>query len=147
MQSSYSYRYFGEQLVAKGIITEQQLNEALERQRTTMTNRKLGEILVRLGYISKSHVTEGLAEQLGIPIINLAEREIPPRIRAMLDGSIATLYRVVPVEECNGVLTVATSDPTNINTLDNLSRLLDRQIEPVLSTPEHITEALARYYG
>jgi type IV pilus assembly protein PilB len=145
MQSSYSY--FGEQLVAKGIITEQQLNEALERQRTTMTNRKLGEILVRLGYISKSHVTEGLAEQLGIPIINLAERDIPPRIRAMVDGSIATLYRVVPVEERNGVLMVATADPTNINTLDNLSRLLDRQVDPVLSTQEHISEALARYYG
>lgn len=145
MQSSYSY--FGEQLVAKGVITEQQLKEALERQRTTMSNRKLGEILVRLGYISKSHVTEGLAEQLGIPIVNLAEREVPPRIRAMVDGSIATLYRVVPVEERNGVLMVATADPTNINTLDNLARLLDRPVEPVLSTPEHISESLARYYG
>jgi type IV pilus assembly protein PilB len=145
MQSSYSY--FGEQLVAKEIITQQQLDEALERQRTTMSNRKLGEILVRLGYISKSHVTEGLAEQLGIPIINLVEREIPPRIRAMVDGSIATLYRIVPVEERNGVLMVATADPTNINTLDNLSRLLDRPVDPVLSTPEHISEALGRYYG
>jgi len=145
MQSSYSY--FGQQLVNKGIITEQQLKEALDRQNTTMSNRKLGEILVRLGYISKSHVTEGLAEQLGIPIINLAEREIPPRIRALVDGSIATLYRVVPVEERDGVLMVATADPTNINTLDNLARLLDRPVEPVLSTPEHISEALARYYG
>ena len=97
MQTSYSY--FGEQLVAKEIITQEQLEEALQRQRTTMSNRKLGEILVRLGYISKSHVTEGLAEQLGIPIVNLAERDIPPRIRALVDGSIATLYRVVPVEE------------------------------------------------
>ena len=145
MQTSYSY--FGEQLVAKGIITQEQLEEALQRQQTTMTNRKLGEILVRLGYISKTHVTEGLAEQLGIPIVNLAEREIPPRIRAIVDGSIATLYRVVPVEERDGVLLVATSDPTNINTLDNLSRLLDRPVEPVLSSTEHIAEALARYYG
>ena len=145
MQSSYSY--FGQQLVDKGIIKPEQLEEALERQRTTMTNRKLGEILVRLGYISKSHVTEGLAEQLGIPIVNLAERDIPPRIRAIVDGSIATLYKVVPVEERDGVLMVATDDPTNINTLDNLSRLLDRPVDPVLASTEQISEALARYYG
>ncbi len=145
MQSSY--KYFGELLVEKGIIKQEQLEEALERQRTTMSNRKLGEILVRLGYISKSQVIEGLAEQLGIPIVNLAEREISPRIRATVDGSVATLYRVVPVEERDGVLLVATIDPTNINTLDNLSRLLDRPVEPVLATPEQISEALARYYG
>ena len=42
---------------------------------------------------------------------------------------------------------IATADPTNINTLDNLARLLDRPVEPVLSSPEHIAEALARYYG
>ncbi len=145
MQTTYSY--FGQQLVAKGIITQAQLDEALQRQRTTMSNRKLGEILVRLGYISRTHITEGLANQLGIPIINLSEREVPARIRSMVDGSIATLYRVVPIEERGDTLIVATSDPTNINTLDNLSRLLDRPVEPALSTPEHITEALARYYG
>lgn len=145
MQTMYSS--FGKQLVDKKIITQQQLEEALHRQQTTMSNRKLGEILVRLGYLSKSQIIEALAEQLGLPLIDLAERDIPPRIRALMEGSIATLYRVVPLEERGSTLIVATSDPTNINTLDNLSRLLDRPIEPALSTPEGITEALGRYYG
>ena len=124
MQTMYSS--FGKQLVDKKIITQQQLEEALHRQQTTMSNRKLGEILVRLGYLSKSQIIEALAEQLGLPLIDLAERDIPPRIRALMEGSIATLYRVVPLEERGSTLIVATSDPTNINTLDNLSRLLDR---------------------
>lgn len=145
MQSGYSL--FGQRLVERGIITQQHLDEAVHRQQTTMAHRKLGEILVRLGHISKSHITEGLADQLGIPIIKLSEREIPERIRSLVDGGIATLYRVVPVEERGKTLVVATADPTNINNLDNLSRLIDRPVEPVLSMPEDITAALNKYYG
>jgi type IV pilus assembly protein PilB len=145
MQTTYSY--FGQRLVERGIITQAQLDEALHRQQTTMANRKVGEILVRLGYISKSHITEGLADQMGIAVVRLSEMEISPRIKAMMDGNIAMLYRVVPVEERNGVLVVATADPTNINALDNLGRLLDRSVEPALTTPEEIQDALNKYYG
>ncbi|HEX73171.1 MAG TPA: type II secretion system protein GspE, partial [Candidatus Hydrogenedentes bacterium] len=67
------YALFGKRLVERGIITQQQLDEAVHKQQTTMAHRKLGEILVRLGHISKSHITEGLADQLGIPIIKLSE--------------------------------------------------------------------------
>ena len=48
----------------------------------------------------------------------------------MMDGNIATLYRVIPIEDRNGLLVVATADPTNINALDNLERLLDRPVGP-----------------
>ncbi len=145
MQTSYSS--FGKQLLDKKLITQEQLDEALERQRTSMSSRKLGDILVRLGYLSKSQIAELLSEQLNIPLVNLSEREIPPRVRALMDGAIATLYRVLPIEERGDTLMVATADPTNINTLDNLARLLDRPVEPVLATPEGISEALGRYYG
>jgi type IV pilus assembly protein PilB len=145
MQTTYTP--FGQRLVERGVITQEQLDEAIHKKQTTMSHRKVGEILVRLGYISKSHITEGLADQLNIPIIKLSERDIPERIRSLVDGNIATLYRVVPVEEQGNTLVVATSDPTNINNLDNISRLIDRPVEPVLSTPEEISIALGRYYG
>ncbi len=142
-----AYSLFGQGLVERGIITQQQLDEAIRKQQTTMGHRKLGEILVRLGHISKSHITDGLASQLGIPVIKISEREIPERIRSLVDGGIATLYRIIPVEEQGRTLMVATADPTNINNLDNLSRLLDRPVEPVLTTPEEVTFALNKYYG
>ena len=145
MQSGYSL--FGTRLVERGIVRQQQLDEAIHKQQTTMGHRKVGEILVRLGHISKSHITEGLADQLGIPIIKITEREIPERVRGLVDGGIATLYRVVPVEERGDVLVVATSDPTNISNMDNLSRLIDRPVEPALATPEEIAFALNKYYG
>ncbi len=145
MQTTYSY--FGQRLVERGIISQEQLDEALRRQQTTMANRKVGEILVRLGYISKSHITEGLADQMGIALVRLSDMDIPKRITNMVDGNIAMLYRVIPIEERNGVLVVATADPTNINALDNLGRLLDRPVEPALTTPEDIQNALNNYYG
>ncbi|MBM3289434.1 MAG: hypothetical protein FJY92_04715, partial [Candidatus Hydrogenedentes bacterium] len=88
------YTAFGQSLVSRGIITQKQLDEAVHKQQTSMGQRKLGEILVRLGYISKSHIAEGLAHQLGIPIIRLSDREVPERIRNMVDPQIATLYKV-----------------------------------------------------
>ena len=141
------YSLFGQRLVERSIITQQQLNEAIHKQQTTMGHRKLGEILVRLGYISKSHITDQIADQLDIPIIRLATREIPERIRGLVEGNIATLYRVIPVAEEGETLVIATADPTNINNLDNLQRLLDRPVKPVLCTPEEIREALRAYYG
>ena len=144
---SQGYSMFGQHMVQRGIITADQLEEAVHRQQTSMNGKKLGEILVRLGYISKTHISEGLAEQLGIPIIKLSDREIPERVRNLIDVRIAQVYRVIPVEEEGQTLKIATSDPTNINALDNLHRLLDRPIEPVLATPEEISEALKKYYG
>ncbi|MBI4559413.1 MAG: Flp pilus assembly complex ATPase component TadA [Candidatus Hydrogenedentes bacterium] len=142
-----TYSLFGQKLVEGGIISQQQLDEAIHKQQTSMSHRRLGEILVRLGYISKSHITEGLAEQLGIPIVNLSDREIPERIRNLVDTTIAQVYRVIPIAEEGAKLVVATADPTNINLLDNLGRLLERPVEAYLATPEQISIALSKYYG
>ncbi len=117
------YSMFGQRLVERGVITQSQLEEALTRQSTTMSGKKVGDILVRLGHISNTHVSEGLADQLDIPVVKLSEREIPERIRNLIDVRIAQLYRVIPIEEDNEILVIATADPTNINTMDNLSRL------------------------
>jgi type IV pilus assembly protein PilB len=138
---------FGQRLVEKGTITQKQLDEAIHKQQTTMSQRRLGEILLRMGAIGKSHVTENLAEQLGLPVIKLSEREIPERVRNLIEPNIATLYRVVPVAEEAGRLTIATADPTKLEHIDNLQRLLDRSIDIVLAAPEEISAALAKYYG
>jgi len=145
--ATQGYKLFGQRLVERGIINEQQLKEAIHKQQTSMGHRKLGEILVRMGHISKSHITEGLADQLDVPIVRLSDREVPERVRAMVDGGIATLYRVVPIAEEGDALVVATADPTNINAFDNLQRLLERPIHPVLASPEEISHALSKYYG
>ena len=141
------YRYLGEWLVEFGIITQENLEEALRRQRTTMANRKLGEILVRLGYTTQTEIIRVLSLQLNLPIIPLSDIEISRKVISQVDDAIATLYRAIPVGENNGVLVVATADPTNIHVLDNMARLLDRPIEPAIAMPLEIEKALFKYYG
>lgn len=142
-----SYQMFGQRLVERGVITQKQLDEAIHKKQTSMGHRRLGEILVRLGHIGKQHIMEGLSDQLDLPIVNLADREIPDRIRNLIEPTVATVYRVIPVSQENGSLTVATADPTNVNALDNLERLLEFQITPVIATEEDIAQALGKYYG
>jgi len=137
---------FGESLIRRGVISKKQLDEAIHKKETTMSHRKLGEILVRLGYISREHITDTLAEQLGIVRVNLAETEIPDAVIESVDREIATIYHVVPVRKENNTLYIATMDPTNIELFDDLRRLLGCPIEPLLSTAEHIRDALAKYY-
>jgi type II secretory ATPase GspE/PulE/Tfp pilus assembly ATPase PilB-like protein len=137
---------FGQRLVDKGVIDQKQLDEAIHKQQTAMTHRRLGEVLVRLGYISKSHITDILSEQHGVPIVKIAEREVPERVIRQVDTNVAQIYRCVPVGEENGTLQVAIANPTDINLIDNLERLLERPIEPVLSSPEDIQAALRKYY-
>jgi len=137
---------FGESLVRRGIISQKQLAEAIHKKETTMSHRKLGEILVRLGYISREHITDTLAEQLGIVRVNLNETEILESVLDMVDRQIATIYHIIPVREEGNTLYVATADPTNIELFDDLRRLLGRPVEPLLSTVEQIRDALGKYY-
>jgi len=141
------YRLFGQTLVEQGVVTKQQLDEAIHKQQTTMSNRRLGEVLVRLGYITRRHISQGLADQLGIPTVSLAEIEIPKKIVDLVPLNVALIYRIVPVRKEGDALCVATADPTNIDVLDNLERLLETPIKPLLCTPDDIRTALARYYG
>jgi type II secretory ATPase GspE/PulE/Tfp pilus assembly ATPase PilB-like protein len=133
--------------VESNVISQEQLDEAIHKQQTTMQNKRLGEVMVRMGFIHKTHVTEGLSKQLGISVVNLAEREIPERIRNLIEPNIATLYRVIPLSEDHDVLELAMADPTNVDNIDNLERLLERPISAQLATKEDISQALAKYYG
>jgi type II secretory ATPase GspE/PulE/Tfp pilus assembly ATPase PilB-like protein len=142
-----TYDSFGKQLLEKKLITQKQLDDALERQRTSMSNRKLGEIWYASG-LSARHRFPNLSPNRWVSSWSTC------RTRKSRPGSAR--WWTVPLPPCTGwcpwrnvgdTLIVATADPTNINTLDNLGRLLDRPVEPVMSTPEAISEALGRYYG
>lgn len=146
-----TYVYFGQVMLNEGLINEGQLEEVLHRQQTTMQNRKVGEIAARLGYINKDQIVEILGKQLGVEIVDLEKTEISNKVLNSIDGNIATLYRIIPIcyreEGSMKVLTVATADPTNITALDNLSRLIDTPVEPVLATTTQIQDYLNLYYG
>jgi MSHA biogenesis protein MshE len=121
----------GDLLLEKKLISQEQLNEALEQQRNT--GRKLGRVLVDLGAVSETDLHRCLAEYLQIPFVDLAHLSLDPKIVSLLPETHARRYRALVLkEEPNGFL-VGMADPTDIFAFDELTRILGKPIRLALA--------------
>lgn len=134
----------GDMLVEEGIITKDQLSEALERHRKT--NRRLGDILIDLGFTTEEIIMKSLSHQLGIPHVNLADIEIDPYVIGGIPEFIARRHRLIPLYKENNTLTVAMADPMDILAIDEIKRMIGCEIKPVIASEVEIREAIERYY-
>ncbi len=135
----------GEMLLKAGLITQDQLQEALQQQKTT--GGKLGLNLVRLGYVQEEDITSLLSEQYGVPAIHLEHFEIDESILKHIPSDVAQKYLVVPIERTGATLTVAMADPSNVFALDDIRFITGYQVEPVVAAEVSIREAIEKYYG
>lgn len=132
----------------KGMITEEQLQQALTTQKENGT--KLGETIVDLGFISESEMIDILTEQLGIEYVDLRKMKIPEDIGKMLNESFLRKKCLIPIgydQLLPNVLRVAMADPMDIIAIDDISIITNLQIDPVLSTKAQINGAIDKVYG
>lgn len=138
----------GEILIAAGVLDEFQLNSALSHQRNW--GGRLGHSLIKLGYVTEETLLKSLAEQLKLPRVNLADKEIPEEVLKCLPVTKAKEYTVIPVakKEANGVqcLLVAMTDPTNLNVIDEIQFMSGCRVRAALSTEASIQKAIAKFY-
>jgi type IV pilus assembly protein PilB len=127
-----------------GLVTKPQIDEA--RLRLNGTNNII-DLLIRDGVISESDVSRTLAAQAHMEWIDLSSMIVPPEVSKQIRAEDARRFKVIPVAVGETGLVVAVSDPLDIDTIDSLSFLLQREIELVCSSPEKIREALIKYYG
>ncbi|MBQ1688979.1 MAG: Flp pilus assembly complex ATPase component TadA, partial [Lachnospiraceae bacterium] len=139
----------GDILVSEGVITPEQLDEALQKQRT-MVGKKLGVVLVELGMSSEDEIVTALQRQLSLDRVRLSEIKIPEEILKLVREDILRKNTLLPfafsIENMN-VLRVAMADPLDIVAVDDLAILTNFQIEPVIATPRDITTAIDKYFG
>ncbi len=138
----------GDLLVDAGVITEEQLMEALKKQREL--GLRLGETLIELKFTDENEITEALHRQMGFPIAKIREAKLSPEVIALLPENIVRKHNVVPFEldEDNpNILRVAMSDPLDILAIDDLSIVTNMQIEAMVATPSDVHFAIERYYG
>src|SRR5205814_2082359 len=102
---------------------------ALQEHRASA--KSLGRTLLDLGAIGEADLVRALAEQLDLEFVDLSERRLDPAATALLSRTLAERYRAIPIEEQDGTLLVAMSDPTNVFALDDLRTITDRDIRPV----------------
>ena len=129
-------RPLGEILLNKGLITQEQLDEALKVQKNT--TEQIGRILVDLGYLTERDVLRAHAEQLSIPFLEFDNVSVDEDVAKTIPQSVVQRYNAVPIRRSGNRLTVAMSDPTNVFALDDIRLITGYEIDPMLATAEDI---------
>ena len=135
----------GELLTKASLITPDQLKEALKLQKET--GGKLGETLIKLGFVAEEDITECLSQQFGVPSINLAHFEIDAAIIKLLPVEVARKYNILPVNKTGATVTIAMADPTNVFAMDDIKFMTGYNVEPVVASELGIKTAIDNYYG
>ncbi|MBU0693518.1 MAG: Flp pilus assembly complex ATPase component TadA [Candidatus Omnitrophica bacterium] len=143
------YKRLGDILIVEGIITEEQLNEAISLQKKE--GDRIGECLVKLGYISEEQIVIALSKQLSLPYISLSSGRLKPasdqNLEELIPHEFAIRNRVLPLSRSLNSLTVVVANPLDLILIDNLKKLAGCEINPVIATKEDLLEAIEAFYG
>jgi type IV pilus assembly protein PilB len=137
-------RLFGALLVAEGVLSARQLDEALAAQ--SASGERLGETVLRLGMASEGEVIRILGAQLGLPVADAPLDPTPDALR-LVPGSIARRRLLLPLELGARTLTVAMGDPLDLAAVDELQFRAGRRVKVVLAPPSLLRRALRRAYS
>ncbi len=139
-------RKFGAILVDLGYLTEDQVWDVVEQQKQT-SGTLFGEVALQMGLVTPAQITEALAEQCGMPVVNLAETTIPPKVLELVPQTMAELYKIMPVSLRNDVLTVAMAEPQNLGALDDLRNFLGYDVRGAVASQTDVMKAIEKYYS
>jgi type IV pilus assembly protein PilB len=106
-----------------------------------------GRIAVELGFCTQEQVAQALAEQMGLPLVRLRDMTIAPEVLSHVTEPMAQLYRIIPIAFKDNTLTVAMCEPQKLSVIDELRSFLGYEIRPVVATEKDVQEALDRYYS
>jgi type IV pilus assembly protein PilB len=140
-------KQIGEILVARGYVTTEQLQAALEAQSGLPTMEALGDTLVSMGYLSPTDKLRCLAEQWGVEFVELESFPVDTEILKLVGQEICRRYKALPISRPNGKIVVAMKEPNDIYAIDALRLILGSDVEPVLADEEDILEAIGRFYA
>ena len=135
----------GDLLVSSGVISQEQLGQALARQKET--KKRLGEELIDDGIITEQQLIDTLRLQLGIEFVDLSTVEPDPQLVDVLPRNIAKKYGVTPVRLHGNTLYLAMSDPLNFMAQEEVRVATHRRVVPMITTADGIERANASLYG
>ncbi len=135
----------GDLLLQKGLITKEQLMQALEEQKKT--HERLGQILIQKGLISPQELSNILSSQYNIPSINIENYALDPDIVSLLPEQFIRTNYIIPLKRTNNTLEVACVPPVNPEVLENARLITGLRIKPYLITENEFEQALNKIYN
>lgn len=135
----------GELLVARGVLTKDQLGIALKEQ--GRTGKRMGEVLVGLGFCSEDDISQVVAGQAGVEMIDLSQTKADPNVLELIEEEFAKQNKLVPVSLKGDNLVVAMDSTLDVMLIDKLQSKTGKFIEIVQATESDILQAIDRFYG
>ncbi|NDD27277.1 MAG: type IV-A pilus assembly ATPase PilB [Proteobacteria bacterium] len=145
MLTRSSKKDLGELLVDDKLITEKQLQKAVEQSKKTSDS--LQRTLVSMGYVTEKDITEVVGKQMGVGFIDLDSYDLDPELARSVPEHLAQRYKVIPVGQKDNKLTLAMVDPLNVIAIDDIRLITGFDIDPVIATEESILKAINRQFG
>src|SRR3970282_2465921 len=134
----------GDLLVRENLITREQLQQALQEQKTS--GMRLGYMLVKLGFVQETEITKMLARQYRMPAVVLSRSEVDPKIAKLIPAEVAVKHSVLPLKREGRTLTVAMADPTAQGVVEDLKFITRYDIFPVIAGKYTLRTAIERHY-
>lgn len=135
----------GQELVRRGLLSQDNLDFALiEHERQGM---KLGQILIKCGFISEDDLLQVLSDQLGLSVYRVNDAEIAPEIIRLVPDLMARKHKMIPVTEQDGALTVCMSEPFEQKEIEEIQQKLKKKLTVVMDSDKNVLRAIKKYYG
>lgn len=141
------YWRLGDLLVSSGVITEEQLQIALNKQKEIGQGKRLGTVLIELGIITENQLIETLQMQLGIDYIDLNNTTISPDMVSVLPKNIAKKNMVIPIKVVGNELYLAMTDPLNFITIEEVQAATHKKVIPVIASSAAMERAVLNFYS
>lgn len=141
---AYKRKKLGEILIEAGLIDEKILNLALEKSR--ISGERIGEVLVKEGYITEDKIAKALGQQYNIPYIGENILEIDKNYPALLPSELAYKFNAIPIYETAQEITIAIVDPLNVMVIDELKKIFKKRVKIVVTTEKLLKRALEKFY-
>ncbi|MFL5475718.1 MAG: type IV-A pilus assembly ATPase PilB [Gemmatimonadales bacterium] len=134
----------GEILLREGLVTREQLAQALAEQKNS--KHRLGYVLVKLGLVQELEITKVLARQYRMPAVDLSRFEVDPKIIKLVPADMATKSVVLPLKREGRTLTVAMADPTDLGLLEDLKFITRFDLFPVIAGEYTLRNLIEKHY-
>ena len=126
----------GQLLLARDIVSQDQINTALSEQKEKGHRKLLGELLVEMGYCTDNQIASALAQGYGVPYAQVGPKICDPKVLEILPRDFLEEHIVLPLFKVHEVLTVAVSEPANVFLIDEIERISGCRVQIVCSTTQ-----------
>jgi len=136
----------GEILVKNNLISREQLSCALEEQKLSGNQLRIGSILISQKHLTEEQLTSFLSKQYSVPSVNLSDYEIDPAVIKIIPPDVAQKYQLIPVNRAGATLIIAVSDPSNLFAIEDIKFMTGFNIEIVVASERDIKTSIDKYY-